>query len=80
MLGLVAYYYKNFCAYYLGCAPLAIGIISPTGQLVEELGYKLQKATIYQVNYKTKEKGDYVMHVTWGSEEVPGSPFIINSG
>lgn len=55
-------------------------MISPTGQLVEELGYKLQKATIYQVNFKTKEKGDHVLHVLWGTDEIPGSPFIVNSG
>lgn len=55
-------------------------MISAAGQLVEELSYKVLKGTVYQVNYKTKEKGDYILHILWGCEEILGSPFIISSG
>jgi filamin len=62
-----------------GNAFLCVGIITPTGMPVQELSYKKQgtKGNNYQVIFKTAEKGEHTMTVRWGSDEVPGSPFIM---
>lgn len=60
-----------------GNAMLMVGMITPTGNPLEEVTYKKQRATVYQVNYKTKEKGDHTLNIRWGNEDIPGSPFTI---
>ncbi|OQV13057.1 Filamin-B [Hypsibius exemplaris] len=32
----------------------------------------------YQVNYKLKERGEYLLSVKYGDVHIPGSPFVIN--
>jgi hypothetical protein len=56
---------------------LLLGMMTPSGTPLEELTCKQQSKTTYQVGYKAKEKGDHVLHVCWGGEHVPGSPFIV---
>jgi len=56
---------------------LTLGLMSPSGNPVEELTYKKTRPTIYTVNYRCREKGEYQMIIRWGNEDVPGSPFNI---
>ncbi|KAK2160895.1 hypothetical protein LSH36_125g02020 [Paralvinella palmiformis] len=60
-----------------GQAMLTLGLMSPSGNPVEELTYKKTRPTIYTVNYRCREKGEYQMIIRWGNEDVPGSPFNI---
>jgi len=62
----------------VGQALLSVGIISPAGNPVKELTSKKVKAGSYTVTYLAEEKGDHLLFVNWGLEEVPGSPFIIS--
>lgn len=55
-----------------------VGLITPTGNPVEELNYKKQRGTVYQVNYKTCERGEHTLTIRWGSDDIPGSPFAIS--
>lgn len=64
----------------VGQALLTIGMISPTGIPVSELAYKKQRVGIYNVTYKPEEKGDHILTIRWGSDDVPGSPFNISVG
>ncbi len=61
-----------------GNALLTVGMITITGNPVEELTYKKQRGTNFQVVFKSKEKGEHTLHVRWGSDDIPGSPFTIN--
>jgi len=60
-----------------GNAMFSIGMMSPTGNPVEEVTYKKTRATSYTVNLKTKEKGEHSLNIRWGNDDVPGSPFTI---
>jgi len=63
-----------------GQALLTIGMISPSGHPVSELSYKKQRVGVYNVTYRAEEKGDHTMTIRWGSDDVPGSPFVIQIG
>jgi filamin len=54
-----------------------VGIITPTGNPADELTYKKQRGTVYQVTYRTSEKGDNQLIIRWGQDEIPGSPFSL---
>ena len=54
---------------------MTVGILTPSGNPVEELTYKKQRGTVYQVNYKSSEKGEHQLLIRWGQDEIPGSPF-----
>jgi len=60
-----------------GNAMMNVGMMSPTGNPVEELTIKKTRPTSFTVNMKTKEKGDHTLNVRWGNDDVPGSPFTI---
>jgi len=60
-----------------GNGMMSLGMMSPTGNPIEELIVKKTRATSYTVNLKTKEKGDHTLNVRWGNDDVPGSPFTI---
>lgn len=32
---------------------------------------------VYNVSYRLKEKGEYILVVKWGDEHIPGSPYHI---
>jgi filamin len=56
---------------------LTIAMISSSGNPVKELSYKKQKPGVYNVTYLCEEKGDHVLTVRWGTNDVPGSPYIV---
>jgi len=60
-----------------GNAILTAGMMSATGNPVEEFNLKKTRPTQYTVTYKTKEKGEHNMIIRWGADDVPGSPFTI---
>lgn len=60
-----------------GLALLSVGMISPSGLPEAELSTKKVTATSYSISYKVQEAGEHVLHIKWGDEEVPGSPFVI---
>jgi len=60
-----------------GNAILTAGMMSATGNPVEEFNLKKTRPTQYTVSYKTKEKGEHNMVIRWGADDVPGSPFTI---
>lgn len=55
---------------------MTVGILTPSGNPVEELTYKKQRGTVYQVNYRTSEKGEHQLIIRWSQDEIPGSPFL----
>lgn len=63
-----------------GNALLSVGMITPDGNPADELTYKKQRGTTYQVVFKSGCKGEHTMHVRWGGEDIPGSPFTIQIG
>lgn len=62
-----------------GEAVLSIGMIAPSGHPEPELGVKKVAVNSYTVSYKVVETGDHVLHIKWGDEDIPGSPFIIST-
>ena len=66
-----------FFVSFSGNGLLTVGMITPTGNPVTELTYKKQRGNSYQVNFKSAEKGEHTMHVRWGPDDIPGSPFAI---
>jgi hypothetical protein len=52
-------------------------MISPTGHPEPELSLKKTSNNQYTCSYKVVEQGEHVLHVYWGGEDVPGSPFVI---
>jgi filamin len=60
-----------------GQAALTLGIVSPSGNPVQELSFKKSRNTIYNVAYTAQEKGDHTLTVRWGTDDIPGSPFTI---
>lgn len=55
---------------------MTVGILTPSGNPVEELTYKKQRGTVYTVNYRSSEKGEHQLIIRWGQDEIPGSPFL----
>ena len=60
-----------------GNALLTVAMISSNGRPAGELTYKKQRATVYQVTFKAEEKGEHMLYVRWGTDDIPGSPFPI---
>lgn len=60
-----------------GQALLTMGMLSPTGNPVQDLSFKKARAKTYTVNYIAAEKGDHILTIRWGADEIPGSPFTI---
>lgn len=56
---------------------LTVAMVSNNGSPVRELSVKKQKAGTYVANYIADEKGDHVLTVRWGANDVPGSPFMV---
>jgi filamin len=61
-----------------GNALLTVAMISSNGCPAGELSYKKQRATVYQVTFKAAEKGEHQLFVRWGTDDIPGSPFVID--
>ncbi|XP_076459972.1 filamin-A-like isoform X2 [Babylonia areolata] len=62
-----------------GEALLTVGMIAPSGQPEAELSVKKTTKTSYTVTYKVTEIGEHVLHVKWGDEDIPGSPFVLST-
>lgn len=43
----------------------------------KEICVKHAGGSVYNVNYLLEDKGDYVLHILWGGNHIPGSPFDI---
>jgi filamin len=43
----------------------------------KEIIVKHTGGSVYSVNYLLEYKGDYVLHILWGGNHIPGSPFDI---
>ena len=56
---------------------LSVGMIAPSGRPEAELSVKKTTNTSYTVTYKVTEMGEHVLHVKWGDEDIPGSPFVL---
>ncbi|KAL8592277.1 hypothetical protein ACOMHN_036911 [Nucella lapillus] len=62
-----------------GEAMLTVGMIAPSGHPEPELGVKKTSNTSYTVSYKVVEMGEHVLHIKWGDEDIPGSPFVLST-
>ena len=54
--------------------------MNPKGLPVEQLNFKKQgpgRGTTFECKYKTTCKGDHILSIRWGNEDIPGSPFTI---
>ena len=56
---------------------LAVSMVSPNGKPVKELILKKQKVGSYHGSFIADERGDHVMNIRWGKEDIPGSPFCV---
>ncbi|XP_023668566.2 filamin-C isoform X9 [Paramormyrops kingsleyae] len=59
-----------------GTNMLMVGVHGPKTPC-EEVYVKHMGNRMYNVTYTVKEKGDYILIVKWGDENVPGSPFHV---
>ncbi|KAG7454362.1 hypothetical protein MATL_G00258930 [Megalops atlanticus] len=59
-----------------GTNMLMVGVHGPKTPC-EEVYVKHMGSRVYNVTYTVKEKGDYILIVKWGDENVPGSPFRV---
>ncbi|KAJ8373574.1 hypothetical protein SKAU_G00041540 [Synaphobranchus kaupii] len=59
-----------------GSNMLMVGVHGPKTPC-EEVYVKHMGNRVYNVTYTVKEKGDYILIVKWGDENVPGSPFRV---
>ncbi|XP_043944575.1 filamin-C isoform X3 [Protopterus annectens] len=59
-----------------GTNMLMVGVHGPKTPC-EEVYVKHVGNRVYNVTYTVKEKGDYILIVKWGDENVPGSPFHV---
>ncbi|XP_041363463.1 filamin-A-like isoform X1 [Gigantopelta aegis] len=62
-----------------GQAVLCVGMIAPSGMPEPELQIKKLTNTSFQISYKVQEIGEHVLHIKWGEEDIPGSPFVLNT-
>ncbi|KAL8614771.1 hypothetical protein ACOMHN_017752 [Nucella lapillus] len=62
-----------------GEALLSVGMIAPSGHPEPELGVKKATNTSYTISYKVVEMGEHILHVKWGDEDIPGSPFCLST-
>ncbi|XP_064175353.1 filamin-C-like isoform X3 [Anguilla rostrata] len=60
-----------------GTNMLMVGIHGPKTPC-EEVYVKHMGNRVYNVTYTVREKGDYILIVKWGDENVPGSPFRVS--
>jgi len=56
---------------------LTLGMMSPSGYLMNDLTVKKQQPTAYLVSYTPPEKGDHTLVIRWGTDDIPDSPFTI---
>ncbi|KAI7811689.1 filamin-C [Triplophysa rosa] len=61
-----------------GLAPLEVQLYGPTGAL-EPVVVKNNRNGTHTVNYTPAQEGPYTVSVKYASQEVPGSPFKVNS-
>nr|XP_055048216.1 filamin-C isoform X1 [Misgurnus anguillicaudatus] len=61
-----------------GLAPLEVQLYGPTGAL-EPVVVKNNRDGTHTVNYTPAQEGPYTVSVKYANQEVPGSPFKVNS-
>lgn len=61
---------------FIGNNMLYIGMYGPKGPC-EEVQVKHMGRNQYQVNYYVRERGDYILVVKWGEDNIPGSPYRV---
>ena len=44
-----------------------------------DLNLKHVGGNVYTVSYNVNEKGTYTLHVKWGEDAIPGSPFRVDA-
>lgn len=59
-----------------GTNMLMVGVHGPKAPC-EEVYVKHMGNKLYNVTYTVREKGDYILIVKWGDENVQGSPFQV---
>ncbi|KAK7498578.1 hypothetical protein BaRGS_00010238 [Batillaria attramentaria] len=62
-----------------GEALLTVGMMAPSGLPEAELAVKKATKTSYTISYKVQEIGEHILHVKWGDEDIPGSPFTLHT-
>lgn len=62
-----------------GEALLTVGMMAPSGLPEAELAVKKATKTSYTISYKVLEIGEHILHVKWGDEDIPGSPFSLHT-
>lgn len=60
-----------------GPACLFASMYGPGGPC--DLNLKHVGGNIYTVNYRVGDRGTYTVHVKWGDDHIPGSPFKIDA-
>jgi filamin len=60
-----------------GQAMLTLGMMSPKGNLVNDISVKKTRGTTYTVSFTAQETGDHSLVIRWGTDDIPGSPFTI---
>lgn len=54
---------------------ISASFLGPTRNTIHECGVKHLGGSIYEVKYTCKDKGDAILIVKYGDEQIPGSPF-----
>jgi len=60
-----------------GLGLLTVGMIAPSGMPETELQVSKKTNVSFDVKYKCHEPGEHILHIQWGGEDIPGSPFSI---
>ena len=54
-------------------------MVAPSGNPETELSIHKKTSFSYEVKYKVQEMGEHILHIKWGDEEIPGSPFALST-
>lgn len=54
-----------------------VGVYGPKGPS-DEVFVKHVGRNNYNVSYLVRERGEYIVIVKWGEEQIPGSPFKVD--
>lgn len=56
---------------------LYAAFLGPSRNTIHDVSVKHMGGSIFQVNYTCKDKGDAILVINYGDEQIPGSPFKI---
>ncbi len=61
-----------------GHGNISVNVTGPEGQFLVDLNQDLEQEKLFLASYLPQKAGRYTIDVTWGGEQVPDSPFIVD--